>query len=135
MARSKPFRHKVIVEPALAITASYAAAKRTTISLGMPFSGDAFLGNINSLVVQVSSIASSAAKISFKLATDTGGDEIIIPTTEADIDTGITTAADGAIAARIDLDVGLSSGDTLYLFYKTDTGTCTVDKVIICWSE
>ena len=135
MSRTKPFRHPVIVSPALAITNSYAAAKRTTLTLGMPFSGDAFLGNINSLVVQVSSIASSATKISFKLATDTGGDEIIIPTTEADIDTGITTATDGAIAARIDLDVGLSSGDTLYLFYKTNTGTCTVDKVILCWSE
>ena len=135
MSRNKPFRHTIIVNPALAITNAYATAKRTTIPLNMPFSGDDFRGKLNSIIVQVSSIASSATKIHFKLATDTGGDKIIIPTTEADLDTGITTATEGSIAARIDLVIGLSSGDTLYLFYKTNTGTCTIDKAILTWEE
>lgn len=135
MARIKPFRHTVIQQPALAITNSYASAKRVQFNLGMPFSGDAFRGKLQSLIVQVSSIASSATKVNFKIATDTGGDEIIIPDTSADIDTGITTAAKGATATRIDLDIGLLSGDTVYVFFKTDTGTCTIDQAFITWEE
>lgn len=135
MARTKPFRHTIIKQPALAITSSYASAKRVEFSLGMPFTGDAFKGKLQSLIVQVSSIASSAAKINFKIATDTTGDAIVIPDTSADIDTGITTAAKGATAARIDLDMGLLSGDTVYVFFKTDTGTCTIDQVFLSWEE
>ena len=128
------FIHPIIVTSSLAITNSYAAANRIEIPLGFWPDNSPFYGRLQSMIVQISAI-SGCASLDFKIASDTAGDYILVPATNATIDTGITTAALGAIAVKVDIDAALSTGDTIYAFFKTNAGTATVTKTIFCWEE
>ena len=54
--------------------------------------------------------------------------------TESTIETGVTTATDGAVVYKIDLDYIFDSSD-IYVFYKTDAGTVSVDAVELTYHE
>ena len=90
-----------------------------------------FFGNFQGLFINVSSI-SSATKLTMRLTKDLAGDDILIPDTEADIATGLTTANKGQAAFGIDLDV-YSDVEIFYVFFKVDAGSLTVDKTVFTY--
>jgi len=112
---------------------SYATAKKATLSLKMP-SGFPIAFHLEGLFIRMSSLASSPTKLTVKLTTDANGDEAIITGTESTIETGVTTATDGAVVYKIDLDYIFESSD-VYVFYKTDAGTVTIDSVELTYHE
>ena len=109
---------------------SFASAKKSTLSVNINYQGT-FIGNFQGLYVQLSSI-SSATKLTMRICTDAAGDNILIPDTEAEIATGITTASKGVAAYGVDLDV-YSTTETYYVFYKTDAGTVTIDEATLTY--
>ena len=48
---------------------------------------------------------------------------------------GVTTATDGGVIYVLDFVASTQVNDTVYVFYKTDTGTVTIDSVTLTWQE
>ena len=72
------------------------------------------------------------------ISTDSGGDAIIIPDTEATLALGKTTATDCMAGYAIDLPYVDTSGSgiTLYLHYKADAGsTLDIDSATLYYTE
>ena len=119
--------------PKAGVATSYAAAKKATLSLPKR-TNESFPAKLGGLWIWMSSIAGGATKITFRISLDAAGDEMLVTDTEADpIYTGTTTATDGSVVYSlnglpVDLDV-----DTLYVFFKTNAGTVSVDKVQLSW--
>jgi hypothetical protein len=133
--RIKTYRHVTRSTGAVAgVGTSMATGKRITLDTDFWPSGSPFIGRLHSLIVQVSSI-SSAATITWRITSDLGGDESLITDTAGSIYAGVTTATDGSASFRIDLDVALVAGDTMYFFAKVDAGSVTIDSVALCWEE
>ena len=112
---------------------SYATAKKATLTLQMP-SGFPLAFHLEGLFIRMSSLNSSPTKLTIKITTDANGDEAIVTGTESTIETGVTTATDGAVVYKIDLDYIFDSSD-IYVFYKTDAGTVSVDAVELTYHE
>ena len=112
---------------------SYATAKKATLPLLMP-SGFPLAFHLEGLFIRMSSLNSSPTKLTIKITTDANGDEAIVTGTESTIETGVTTATDGAVVYKIDLDYIFDSSD-IYVFYKTDAGTVSVDAVELTYHE
>jgi len=112
---------------------SYDTAKKATLALKMP-SGFPLAFHLEGLFIRLSSLNSSPTKLTIKITTDANGDEAIVTGTESTIETGVTTATDGAVVYKIDLDYIFDSSD-IYVFYKTDAGTVSVDAVELTYHE
>lgn len=79
------------------------------------------------IIGTVTSIASSASAVTFKLTADADGDIPLTDEVTVPILIGQTTATSGAIQALLEfLFSQQSSWDGLYLWAKTNTGTCTL---------
>ena len=112
---------------------SYDTAKKATLELIMP--ADFPLNfHLSAVYVQMSSLNSSPTKLSVKITTDSGGDEAIMTGTESTIEAGVTTATDGSAIYKLDVDYVFESS-TIYAFFKTDTGTVSIDKIELTYHE
>lgn len=69
---------------------------------------------------------SSATALTVGISRDAGGDEWLMPPTAVDLSTGVTTATDGSAVIEMALDRPALSSTSVYLWAKTDTGTCTL---------
>ncbi len=96
--------------------------------------GNKGVGRLSALYIHVNTIA-GATTITARLSLDTAGDQPWIGDSTATISTGITTAAQGAVTFKIDVDFVRSTNDNLYLHFKTNAGTCIVDAVTLTWEE
>jgi len=114
---------------------SYATAKKHTLTLGSYPAGSPFRGRLEAVTIQVSSIAGGATETDFQMTTDSAGDETIAGGIGGDLTTGITTATDGSVTYVLDFVQSTPVNDTVYVFYKTDAGTVTIDSITITWSE
>ena len=108
------------------VSASYSTSKKIALEIDTFPPDSSFIGHLYGLIVRVDTMASSPTKVFYKICSDADGDEIIIPNTSGDIDTGITTNTKGAVAYRIDFTLKVSNSRTVYIFFKTDTGTLNV---------
>ncbi len=135
MAKTGNFIHQVTnADDVAAVGTSYNAAKKSLVRLKSTPSDFGVGAILSAVYVKVKTIAGGAAKLSIQVSTDAAGDNIVVPSTEATLGTGVTTASVGA--AVYDLSISFASNsDTLYVFYKTDAGTVTVDSVDISWRE
>ena len=74
-----------------------------------------------------------------RLCLDAAGDECIIPDTAATIAVGIGTATDGSVAYKVDAPfaqvLSPPGNGNLYLFVKGASGTLTLDRSTLTWSE
>ena len=113
---------------------TYDTAKKHTLTLGSYPAGSAFRGRLEALTIQVSSI-SSATELAFQMTTDAAGDLTIASGVGGDLTAGITTATDGALTYVLDFVQAAPVNDIVYVFYKTDAGTVTIDSITITWSE
>ena len=111
---------------------SFDTSKKHTIKLGSFPDDSAWAGELSAVTIHVSSIAS---QVSFRMTTDSGGDITIASGASGALDVGITTATKGSVTYVFEFVQITPVNDTVYLFYKTDTGTVTIDKVIVTWRE
>ena len=114
---------------------SFATSKKHTIKLGSFPDDSAWSGKLSAVTIHVSSIASSASQVSFRMTTDSDGDITIASGASGALDVGITTATKGSVTYVLEFVQITPVNDTVYLFYKTDTGTVTIDEVIVTWRE
>jgi len=124
---------------AIALTNAYVAgAQRHLIPLYADSPG--LVGNkkgiarLQALYVHVNTIAGGATSLTVRLTRDAAGNQPWIGDTTATLSAGITTATQGAITVRIDVDYVHDDGD-LYVHFRTNAGTCTVDRVELTWEE
>lgn len=87
-----------------------------------------FEGYMSLIVLQISNI-NAASKITLRLCRDVEGDQMIITDTQSDLYTGITTATKGSAIFALNAFVKVGHAGDLYVFLKTDTGTCDLDFV------
>ena len=95
--------------------------------------GAQYKGFLESISMQVGSI-STAVKLTFKITSDPGGDQCLVPSTEIPIEIGTTTTNAGTCIAKIDVP-SIATGVDLYLFVKVDAGSVTLAKSTFGWSE
>lgn len=119
--------------PKSSVSTSYDTAKKATLDLVMP-DGFPLSFHLEGLFVQMSSLASSPTKLTARITTDTDGDLAIVTGTESDIEVGVTTATDGSAIYKIDVDYIFESNQ-VYVLFKTDTGTVTIDSVELTYHE
>ena len=127
-----------VVTASTDIGTSFASAKATTVAV--PVTGgpsEAVTIKPNYLVVQGSQVG-DATKLTIAISTDSCGDAIIIPDTEATLALGKTTATKCMAGYAIDLpyvDVS-GSGVTLYIHFKADAGsTLDIDSCTLYYTE
>lgn len=123
----------------LAITNAFVAATRHAIPLYA--SSTNVVGNkrgvahLSAIYIHVNTIAAGATGLTFSLSVDTAGDQKWIGNTTATFSTGVTTATQGSITAKLDVDFIKTADDVLYLHARTDVGTCTIDRIELTWAE
>jgi len=133
--RVNHYFHSVSDDTSLAsVGTSFDANKKHTIKLGSFPDESRFIGKISAVTIHVSSI-SSASEVSFRMTSDSTGDKTLLSGLDGDLDVGITTATDGSVTYVFSFIQSVPTNDTVYLFYKTDTGSVTIDEVIITWEE
>jgi hypothetical protein len=123
----------------IALTNAYVAgAQRHLIPLNQDSPG--VVGNkrgiarLQALYVHVNTIAAGATSLTVRLTRDAAGNQPWIGDTTATLSTGITTATQGAITVKMDVDY-VHEDANLYVHFKTNAGTCTVDRVELTWEE
>tara|TARA_R110000824_G_scaffold24291_1_gene85757 strand:- start:181 stop:582 length:402 start_codon:yes stop_codon:yes gene_type:complete len=88
-------------------------------------------GQASGLFVFVSAVSGSSS-LSCVLTEDQAGDRPLMPETTAAIQAGMTTATKGGIVIRIDLRI-YDSEEPIYLWCKSDAGSCTIDDVLLTY--
>lgn len=95
-----------------------------------------FKGRIETIIVRVKSMSTTPITLTLKGCCDAAGDYVWFPDTGGEIATGVTTSTTGSAVYSFNLPLKqFFDSDTLYLFFKTDTGTVTIDASCIVWSE
>jgi hypothetical protein len=92
------------------------------------------VARLQALYVHVNTIAAGCTSLTVRLTRDAAGNQPWIGDTTATLSTGITTATQGAITVKLDVDYVHDDGD-LYVHFKTNASTCTVDRVELTWEE
>ena len=118
-----------------AVGTAFNAAKHNEVTL----SGGPFLGRISGIVIQVKSLAGADGSgvptaLTMRLAYESDGDVCIVTDTASSVYAGITTATTGTADYRADVDLSIDTGK-VYVFCKTNQGTCTIDSVKITWEQ
>ena len=123
-----------------ALTTAYGTARLHNLADKAPMqSAKRWAGILDSINLHVDTIAGGAAKLTVRVTSDAAGDESILPDTEADIATGITTATKGSVAYAAGVALtNLNPAQTdciVYVWVKTDAGTCNLKDSTISWRE
>ena len=71
--------------------------------------------------------------LTLKATTDSAGDKIWLPDTDAVIAKGITTTTKGSVVFKFMLPISIMCSDDVFLWFKLDNGSCRVVKSIIIW--
>lgn len=134
MAKVGSFIKSGVLTPGVAIglTTSFNAA---SAALSLNRSAPAFAGHLGAIYVYVNTIAGGATKLTVRLTSDAGGDECVVPDTEATLAAGVTTATDGTVVIKVDIPYTNAGHDAVYPFFKTDAGTCNMVTTIVTWRE
>lgn len=114
------------------IGSSFNLSKRIDVDMAMFPPSQYFQGYLSLIVLQISNI-NSATKITMRLCRDVEGDQMIITDTQSDIFNGITTSTKGSSIFSLNAFVKVGHAGDLYVFVKTDTGTCDLDFVEITY--
>ena len=130
--------HKANDDTDVAVAASYNVANKSTIFLSsFPASALHFSGRLSSLAIDCKAIGGTVDTLTIRMTSDPAGDKCIVSDTEADISIcrGLTTNTEASIFYKLDIDWVMPLSESLYIFYKTNTGTLTVDKATMVWRE
>ena len=97
--------------------------------------GNRGIGRLSALYIHVNTIAAGATTVTARLSLDAAGDQPFVGDSTATISNGITTAAQGAVTFKIDINMVKGANDSLWCHFKTNAATCTVDAIILTWEE
>lgn len=99
---------------------------------GTKISANKFVYKIQSIVINVDTIAAGATGLTLRISPDSSGDKILVPDTTATFAFGITTPTKGGVAYKADIDLYVES-PIFYWSLKTTGagGTCNVRDVTI----
>jgi len=122
---------------------AFATGNKVEINLNTPHPkrvvGQPFVGHLGALYVDITDLQSSATKITARISTDANGaPSIIVPDTEATLAIGIGPTTTGSVTYSIDVPYSdLTKTDTVYVHFKTDTGTVDIatDAVRLTWTD
>jgi len=122
----------------IAATTTYATARRHLIPLNQDISTQlgttGIRARLSGLYILVDTIAAGATTLTVRLTRDDAGDLVVIGDTTATISNGVTTATQGGVTYKIDVDYAHTDAN-IYLFWKTDAGTCNVRTIELTWEE
>jgi hypothetical protein len=141
MAKTGSFIHTSAHGLSLAFTNAFVAGNRHSLDLNdeLLVLGSAqtnrFRGRLSSIWIHVTTIAAGATGLTFSLSKDGAGDNKFIGDTTASFSTGITTATEGNVTAKLDVDYVSTTSDVLFLHAKTNAGTCTITRIDLVWEE
>ncbi len=113
------------------ITTSFDATKGIPIIIPSYLTGR-FFGELKALWIYVTATAGTPTAATMRLTKEADGDLALITDTESIISYGITTTTTGSSVWRFDIDIAIDQ-QMLYAFFKTDTGTFTVDKITLTY--
>ena len=118
----------------ISCTNAYGTARKHPISLadGQRYPGLAY--QLGTLYLHVDTIAGGATSITARICRDAAGDQAVIGDVTATLSTGITTATEGDVTFLIN-SLYTHTDTTLYVFFKTNAGTCNVKKVELTFKE
>jgi len=98
-----------------------------------------WVGILETLNLHVHAIAGGCTKLTVRVTSDAAGNESILPDTQATIATGIGTATTGSVAFAAGVGMtNLNPTQTdviLYVWVKTDAGTCNLKESTLVWRE
>lgn len=123
-----------------AVNANYSNARTHDLSASRPpfVVGPFWVGVLDTLNVHVHAIA-GATKLTVRVTADAAGNEAILPDTEAAISVGIGAATTGSTAYSAGVaitNLNPTQGDSrIYVWVKTDAGTCNVKETTLSWRE
>jgi len=134
--RVNSFLHPVTFNSDIAsVNNTYSTDRKHTVTLGSFPAGSSFTGKLQQITIFVSSIASSAANMTFKITKDSAGNKILTDTTAGAFTIG-ETATTGSLTFVPEYPIYVAGSDTVYIWYKVDTGSCTVDSDShLIWEE
>lgn len=89
-------------------------------------------GAISGLFVYVESVV-TAATLACVVTRDAAGDKPLMPETVAAIQPGMTTSTSGGIVIQIGIEI-YDSQEPLYIWIKTNAGTCTVKEIMLTYT-
>ncbi len=142
MPKTGHFYHEsqVVADKALTGTAFAAGSRHDhdlSLSLPPPTAGRVFDSRIEGVEVQLKTIAGAPAptKLIIRACYDVTGNQSFLPDTEATISLGIGAATEGTAAYSFKMPIRQEAGQSIYLFFKIDSGTATVSSSRISWSE
>ena len=113
------------------ITTSFDATKGIPIIIPSYLTGR-FFGELKALWIYVTATSGTPTAATMRLTKEADGDLALITDTESIISYGITTTTTGSSVWRFDIDIAIDQ-QMLYAFFKTDTGTFTVDKITLTY--
>jgi hypothetical protein len=101
--------------------------------------GRNYQGIVGGIFLKLTTIG-TATKCTIRLCSDPDGDVVLVPDTEAQIVTGVTTATTGSVAYSVNLPLFQTldspGNGSLYLFAKTDAAsTAVMAESTITWQE
>jgi hypothetical protein len=139
-ARMTTFLHADQLTGTTGLTTSYGTARAHNLGDLTPFAVKPYwLGILDTLTLHVHAIAGGCAKLTVRVTADAAGNESILPDTQATISQGIGTATTGSVA--FSAGVGLTNltptqtDAIVYVWAKTDVGTCNLKESTIVWRE
>lgn len=124
-----------------ACTTSYNVARRHQINLQDSTGplGTAVNKNrarLSGLYITLDTLSAAPAptSITMRLCRDAAGDEPFIGDSTATISTGVTTATDGFVTYKLDIDY-VHTDSIIWAFWKCDAGSCQVRRIELTWEE
>jgi len=122
----------------IAATTAYATARRHLIPLNQDISTQlgttGIRARLSGLYILVDTIVAPATSLTIRLTRDAAGDLPVIGDTTATISNGVTTTTQGGVTYNIDLYYA-NTDAYIYVFCKTDGGTCNVRLIELTWEE
>lgn len=139
-ARMTTFLHVSQTTGTTALTTAFGTARTHDLGANLPpFAVKPYwLGILDTVNIHVHAI-SGCAKLTVRVTSDAAGNESIVPDTEATIALGIGTATTGSVA--FSAGIGMSNLNptqndaNVYVWVKTDAGTCNLKESTLTWRE
>jgi hypothetical protein len=123
------------------LTTAFGTARAHDLAAFRPsFAQNTFwVGILDTINLHVHAIAGGCAKLTVRLCSDAAGNESILPDTEATIATGVGTATTGSVAFSVGVGVSninpTQTDSLVYVFVRTDAGTCNLKESTLVWRE
>lgn len=124
------------------LTTAFGTARDHNLTLTLPAFQQAskqWVGILETINLHVHAIAGGCTQLIVRVTSDAAGNESIVPDTTATIAVGIGTATTGSVA--FSAGVGMTNlnptqtDTTVYVWVKTNAGTCNLKESTLTWRE